>query len=65
MRSGGKSEEKNAPGMTRGSNGKKGYVTMPGKRKTWDPRKMKGAIVAVRSGEMGYLLASKTFGVPK
>lgn len=38
---------------------------MPGKRKTWDPVTMKGAIVAVRSGEMGYLLASKIFGVPK
>ena len=38
---------------------------MSGKRKTSEPMKMKGAIVAVRSGEMGYLLASKTFGVPK
>ena len=37
---------------------------MPGKHKTWDPVKIKGAIAAVRSGEMGYLLAVNTFDDP-
>ncbi|XP_069669360.1 uncharacterized protein [Periplaneta americana] len=45
-------------------------VQMPGKttavrRKTWDPQRMKEAILSVRSGQMGYLRAAKTYGVPK
>lgn len=35
------------------------------KRKTWCPRAMKNAYLAVKNKEMGYLKASKTFGVPK
>ncbi|KAJ8894809.1 hypothetical protein PR048_000116 [Dryococelus australis] len=36
-----------------------------GKRKTWDPEKMRDALVVVRAGEMGYLRAAKTNGFPK
>lgn len=38
---------------------------MPPKHKKWNPNDMIGAINAVRSKQMGYLKASKTFGVPK
>ncbi|KAJ8878322.1 hypothetical protein PR048_018899 [Dryococelus australis] len=36
-----------------------------GKLKMWDPEKMRNAIVVGRAGEMGYLRAAKTYGVPK
>ena len=35
------------------------------KHKKWDPNQMKLAVNAVRAKEMGYLKASKLFGVPK
>ncbi|XP_063232742.1 uncharacterized protein LOC134536762 [Bacillus rossius redtenbacheri] len=31
----------------------------------WNPEKMRDAVKAVRAGEMGYLRASKSYGVPK
>jgi hypothetical protein len=36
-----------------------------GKRETWDKAVMVQAIHCVRSGEMGYLKASKYFQIPK
>lgn len=35
------------------------------KRKTWDSKSMLAAVTAVKNKEMGYLLASRTFKVPK
>lgn len=35
------------------------------KRKQWDKNAMIRAVKAVRNKEMGYLMASKTFNVPK
>lgn len=35
------------------------------KRKKWDTKSMLAAVSAVKNKEMGYLLASKTFAVPK
>jgi hypothetical protein len=34
-------------------------------RKQWDPAKMASAVDAVTKGEMGYLKASKLYGVPQ
>lgn len=41
-----------------------GRYTRKSNRHSWDESSMKNAISAVKSGEMGWLLASKTFGVP-
>ncbi|KAJ8875328.1 hypothetical protein PR048_023223 [Dryococelus australis] len=36
-----------------------------GKRKMWDPEMMRDSLVAVRAGELEYLRAAKTYGLPK